>query len=42
MPIALIIAVAASLAVHALLLFIPDIDLASFSKPPPLLAEAER
>lgn len=39
MPIALIIAVAASLAVHAMLLFIPDIDLASFSEPPPLLAE---
>lgn len=39
MPIALITAVAASLAVHAMLLFIPEIDLATFSEPPPLLAE---
>lgn len=39
MPIALIIAVAASLAVHSLLLFIPEIDLATFNEPPPLLAE---
>jgi len=39
MPIALLIAVAASLGAHALLLFGPEFDLPPFLEPPPLLAE---
>ncbi|WP_300320057.1 DUF3108 domain-containing protein [Accumulibacter sp.] len=39
MPIALIIAFAASLGMHALLLFGPDVDLSTASEPPPLQAE---
>ena len=39
MPIALLIAVAASLGVHAVLLFGPEFDLPPFLEPPPLLAE---
>jgi hypothetical protein len=39
MPIALLIAVAASLGVHTLLLFGPEFDLPPFLEPPPLLAE---
>jgi len=39
MPVALIIALAASLGIHALLLFVPDIDLSMAPAPPPLTAE---
>jgi hypothetical protein len=39
MPMALLIAIAASLGVHALLLFTPEFDLPPFPEPPPLRAE---
>ncbi|MBP6707804.1 MAG: DUF3108 domain-containing protein [Candidatus Accumulibacter sp.] len=39
MPVALLIAFAASLGMHALVAFGPEIDLPTFSEPPPLAAE---
>jgi hypothetical protein len=39
MPVVLILAFAASLGVHALALFAPDVDLSIASEPPPLVAE---
>lgn len=41
MPFALFLAIAASLGVHALALFVPDVDLSTVPEPPPLLAELQ-
>lgn len=41
MPFALLLAIAASLGVHALVLFVPDIDLSTAPAPPPLTAELQ-
>lgn len=39
MPFALVVALAASLGIHAIALFLPDVDLAVEPEPPPLMAE---